>query len=190
MNGNCFIDNCTKEAKYNHPEGLICPMHYQRWKKQIPMENAIMHTPRIGICFTFNCENKIKARGLCRTCYEYIFVRKSEPIIYRRKGSYEKKKMITKQGYVRWHDPKSPHANSAGKVMEHRHVMGEFIGRPLLSNENVHHKNGNRSDNRIENLELWSTAQPPGQRIEDKVMWAREIIKLYGNIVDGKRFSA
>lgn len=43
----------------------------------------------------------------------------------------------------------------------------------------VHHKNGNRSDNRPENLELWSKSQPPGQQVEDKVRWAREILERY-----------
>lgn len=149
-----------------------------------------MHQSTKGSCSTNGCNRKIKSKGLCRTCYEYVQVRNIEPLFYRRRGTAEKKKMITKAGYVRWHDSKSPYANSAGKVLEHRYVMGEYIGRPLLPKENVHHKNGNRADNRIENLELWSTAQPPGQRIEDKVKWAREIIELYGHIVDGKRFTA
>jgi len=66
---------------------------------------------------------------------------------------------VTSEGYVQ----------VAAGVVEHRAVMEEILGRPLRKGENVHHRNGVRNDNRPENLELWATPQPPGQRVSDLV---------------------
>lgn len=59
--------------------------------------------------------------------------------------------------------------------------MEKYLGRELIKGENVHHRNGIKNDNRIENLELWSTHQPYGQRVEDKLAYAYEIISLYAD---------
>jgi hypothetical protein len=64
-------------------------------------------------------------------------------------------------------------------VMEHRIIMERFLGRPLEAHETVHHSHGARADNRLAKLELWSTRQPKGQRIADKVEYALEILELY-----------
>lgn len=84
-------------------------------------------------------------------------------------------KFIKKNGYVLVGLPGNCY------VFEHRLVMEEFLKRPLKSNENVHHKNGNRSDNSIQNLELWTTNQPSGQRVEDLILYAKSILDLYGD---------
>lgn len=79
---------------------------------------------------------------------------------------------VNKKGYV------TIQINGA-RFLEHRLIMEKYLARPLMKYENVHHKNGARHDNRIENLELWTTSQPSGKRVEDMVIFAKEILALY-----------
>jgi hypothetical protein len=95
---------------------------------------------------------------------------------------YSKKKHISTDGYVYVYYKNHPYADKAGRIYEHRLIMEKKIGRYLFPFENVHHKNGIRLDNRIENLELWTKVQPTGARVKDIVKWAREVLKLYGGI--------
>lgn len=83
-------------------------------------------------------------------------------------------------GYIYINRVNHPNSQKRGRIYEHTYVMSNHIGRPIKKGETVHHKNGIRNDNRIENLELWYRAQPAGQRVEDKIKWCKEFLKEYG----------
>jgi hypothetical protein len=78
---------------------------------------------------------------------------------------------VTKHGYIdAWVSVDDPlfcmirsRTGSGGYVGEHRLVVARALGRPLRADENVHHVNGKKDDNRLENLQLMTFVQPAGQ---------------------------
>lgn len=94
-------------------------------------------------------------------------------------------KVLSGSGYWYIYRPGHPNAQKGknqakGRIFEHIWIMSNHLGRPLKENECVHHKNGIRTDNSIENLELWKKGQPPGSRLEDKLKWAKDLLEEYG----------
>lgn len=85
-----------------------------------------------------------------------VFTSETQKKIKRRKGAANNN---WKGGYrkhsngYRWKLVKGKY------ILEHRYIMEQFLGRKLTFNENVHHINGNKLDNKIENLEVLSRAQ-------------------------------
>ena len=78
------------------------------------------------------------------------------------------------------------HPNAMGKkqrILEHVLIMSNHIGRPIKKGETIHHKNGVRDDNRIENLELWDHTHPSGQRVKDKIKFYKEFLEFHGYTV-------
>ena len=143
-----------------------------KYKDKIYIKNKCRACENAG--FSVNNKNKnLNAAKHCLIC--------NIPISYRSKTGrcrkcinfgHTSKKWVNSYGYILiYHNKK--------RLLEHRVIMENHIGRKLFSHESVHHKNGNRADNRLENLEIWSTYQPHGQRIEDKIKYAKEILAMY-----------
>ena len=148
----------------------FCQDHKKPSGKRV---RAFGKKPKDAQCSVEGCGRAYLAKGFCGKHYHSHY-RYNDAT---RRDRRERGSGSIKQGYRML-------TVSGRQILEHRLVMEGILGRRLLPGENVHHKNGVRLDNRPENLELWSSSQPPGQRVTDKVGWAREIIHLYGGMVD------
>jgi hypothetical protein len=118
--------------------------------------------PRIGVapCSVEGCAGKYRARGLCSLHYSR----------WLKSGDVGPVGPLHKPGIAK---SKTGYLYDRSKAV-HRTVMEEHIGRALHSFETVHHRNGIRDDNRIENLELWMRGHPAGQRVQDIVAFVVE----------------
>lgn len=200
-NPTCKVDGCVNEAprSYNLKEPKpwqgMCRLHAQRMRRTGQTDVLRGRAE----CSVDDCANHVHGNGLCRRHWQETRVLPtcqvdgcSSPTIsmrspnchmhrWRRLNGHDMEApkraarpdgFPAKGGYVKvYRDGRADYV--------HRFVMEDHIGRKLLPTESVHHVNGDRSDNRIENLELWSKAQPAGQRVADKVAWAVGLLELY-----------
>lgn len=172
----CTIDNCSNKVNARG----YCSNHYRAWRKfGDPLGMSEKHKATfVKICTIEKCGRPKKAKGLC-SMHSQRLHRHQDPLKVIKREKLPRTLVNKKDRYFAVDANGHPNANKAGKILEHRLVMALHIGRPLTKDETVHHINGDRQDNRLENLELWSGKQPAGQRIKDKIKYAKEILALY-----------
>lgn len=173
----CTESDCTNEVTRGNAQGM-CWRCYQYWRNTI--------NPSMPRCIVDNCDRPqwSKKKDKCnlhwkraeRNLGDANGKGRGSPGQARGKRNLSGR-YTTPQGYVRIR--LEDVVGDGSWVLEHRYVMEQHLGRPLLSEENVHHKDGDKQNNTLENLELWIVQQPRGQRVEDILEWAHEMIARY-----------
>jgi hypothetical protein len=175
----CIEEGCDDVPTAKTGRGL-CPKHYLAWR----LANAEQ-------CTVEDCERPQSANQMC-TLHDGRKRKSGDTgpaqVVRKPNGSWR----LNDLGYMFRVVPGTTKQGQRGKMaggvieLEHRWVMEQHLGRKLVANENVHHRNGIRHDNRLENLELWTVVQPQGQRPEDLAAW---VVANYPDLIKARLVS-
>lgn len=166
----CYVTVCNKQARCFG----LCESHHKRLLKYGDPEMTVRTVPTI--CCIRECDRDHFVRGMCQMHYIRM---KNERDLGIRPQRIRGSGYVSEDGYVSVTINNHPLFPSRNSILEHRLVMSEHLNRAVISDETVHHINGIRDDNRIENLELWVGSHPATQRVDDKIKWAVELLLRY-----------
>lgn len=166
----CKVKGCNRPVRSKE----LCKAHYTRTLTQETPDLVTLISSSIvpnkgKLCKAEECYLSAWCKGLCRSHYARTRSQEDPDLITSIRVS---EGWVDNRGYRRL-------GVKSRYIFEHQQVMEEILGRPLEPGENVHHKNGIRDDNSPENLELWISSQPSGQRVENLVAWAEGILHQY-----------
>ena len=137
-----------KSQSLAYGRSFCCKEHYYRWQKENLTNKVVLICSYWGLSYQTRASRKQTKSCFCsRKCQHKFFVGNSSP-------SYRTGKKITKAGYVLILKPEHPRKVGGSYVYEHILVMEGHLGRFLEKNEVVHQKNGVKTDNRVENLQI------------------------------------
>lgn len=180
-------DRCAVGGCERPPRDIgMCAFHAHRKRYGVPLEQPLLGTYRLGHCDVDGCQKPIYARRKCQL--HYMRTLREYPLDAERPGQLWQRRPAP-GGYIRLTVPVNtpgcirPSSRSkVGTMLEHRYVMQCHVGRPLLRKETVHHKDGNRENNDLENLELRSGAHGQGiniiDGIESSLWWIGRYAKI------------
>jgi HNH endonuclease len=163
----CSIEGCQRP----YFSSGFCRRHYHA--REAPPGNGLAPNEKAPRpCSVEGCVTAHYAHGYCPKHYQRWKQYGDAEAPFRRALDGEGWRGVNNQGYVVL-------KKQGTTILEHRQVMETVLGRELYPNENVHHKNGVKTDNDPGNLEVWVVSQPTGQRVEDVVAHAEEMLRRY-----------
>ena len=171
----CAVASCERRAVTRG----WCHGHYLRVLRtgDVGADRPLRRATAL-VCSVPDCHRSAHARGLCQSHARRA--RQGDDTFDRPVRTTTGDGWVS-HGYYCLRVPEELRWLTGGRPAEaeHRLVMALRLGRPLETDEVVHHRNGDRLDNDPDNLELWTTAQPKGQRVSDRVEHALRLLARY-----------